>query len=210
MDSARASQGGQGSSATHPLATTLAGCPTPLTLVLVAPACNLALVSGREGAAGLRQADGLDELGADGTAVSLLLQPDQDWAGERPQISLGCGGPRWTERGCSPRRQRGCGLGDPEGAGGPARGPQGGLSRASSTGQAALPHQAPLLPCPGPPSLPPTLSHSCLRTLPGSSWCLPPAPLLALAWSARNAQSQPCCSPTCAELTKVMVTGVEH
>lgn len=57
--------------------------PLPaLTLVLVAPARYLALVSRGEGTAGLGQADGLDKLGADSAALPFLLQPDQDWAGE--------------------------------------------------------------------------------------------------------------------------------
>ena len=57
--------------------------PLPaLTLILVAPARYLALVSRGEGAAGLRQADGLDKLGADSAALPFLLQPDQDWARE--------------------------------------------------------------------------------------------------------------------------------
>ena len=68
--------------------------PLPaLTLILVAPACYLALVSRGEGAARLGQTDGLDELGADGAALPFLLQPDQDWAGERSEVSLPRGGP---------------------------------------------------------------------------------------------------------------------
>lgn len=99
-------QGGRGSLglAPTPLDTVP---PPPLTLVLVAPARNLALVSSWEGAAGLRQADRLDELGADGTAVPLLLQPDQDWPRERPEISPQPG--PWG----SMQGHRGCGLGDP-------------------------------------------------------------------------------------------------
>lgn len=73
--------------------------PPALTLVLVAPARNLALVSGGEGGAGLGQADGLDELGTDCTAVPFLLQPDQHWARRRPEVSMGRAGPRWTEGG---------------------------------------------------------------------------------------------------------------
>lgn len=57
----------------------------PLTLIHVTPACNLTLVSSREGAACLRQADGLNKLRTDSAALPFLLQPDQDWAGERPR-----------------------------------------------------------------------------------------------------------------------------
>lgn len=72
----------------HPWPPTGGDC-LQLTLIHVTPACNLTLVSRRERAACLREADGLNELGADSTALPLLLQPDQDWEGGRPGVSLG-------------------------------------------------------------------------------------------------------------------------